>query len=203
MTLVASPASALPRRRTQAERRAASRAKLLDATITSLAELGYAGTSLPEVVRRAGLSNGGLWRHFRSKAELMAAASLEAEQRLVESTVETGGGDATDGVVTQLLHWSTQPAMHAIVELLLASRGDAELKEALTELDERASSMFVDVVRRSLGPDLGAHPHVRGNIRALGLALYGLTLTHHLRSPAGADDIAHDLRRIAHQLFTA
>jgi len=203
VTLVASPASALPRRRTQAERRAASRAKLLDATITSLAELGYAGTSLPEVVRRAGLSNGGLWRHFRSKAELMAAASLEAEQRLVESTVETGGGDATDGVVTQLLHWSTQPAMHAIVELLLASRGDAELKEALTELDERASSMFVDVVRRSLGPDLGAHPHVRGNIRALGLALYGLTLTHHLRSPAGADDIAHDLRRIAHQLFTA
>ena len=203
MTLVASPASALPRRRTQAERRAASRAKLLDATITSLAELGYAGTSLPEVVRRAGLSNGGLWRHFRSKAELMAAASLEAEQLLVESTVESGGGDAIDGVVTQLLHWSTQPAMHAIVELLLASRGDAELKEALTELDERASTMFVDVVRRSLGPELAAHPHVRGNIRALGLALYGLTLTHHLRSPAGADDIARDLRRIAHQIFTA
>lgn len=202
MTLVAPPAaSAVPRRRTQAERRATSRAKLLDATITSLAERGYAGTSLPEVVRRAGLSNGGLWRHFRSKAELMAAASLEAEQRLVDTTAAGARGDAIDHVVTQLLQWSTQPAMHAIVELLLASRGDAELKAALTELDERASSMFVDVVRRSLGPELAAHPHVRGNIRALGLALYGLTLTHHLRTPGGAEDIARDLRRIAHQIF--
>ena len=203
MTLVASPTvSAAPGRRTQAQRRAASRAKLLDATITSLAERGYAGTSLPEVVRRAGLSNGGLWRHFRSKAELMAAASLEAEQRLVETTAPGAPpGDAVDYVVTQLLQWSAQPAMHAIVELLLASRGDAELKEALTELDERASSMFVDVVRRSLGPELGAHPHVRGNIRALGLALYGLTLTNHLRTPGGVADIARDLRRIAHQMF--
>ena len=88
------------------------------------------------------------------------------------------------------------------LELLLASRGDAELKEALTELDERASTMFVDVVRRSLGPELGTHPHVRGNIRALGLALYGLTLTSHLRSAAATDDVARDLRRITRQVFT-
>jgi hypothetical protein len=63
--------------------------------------------------------------------------------------------------------------------------------------------MFVDVVRRSLGPELGGHPHARGNIRALGLALYGLTLTHHLRTEQGAEDIARDLRRIAHQIFSA
>ena len=200
-----SPASAAPRRRTQAERRASSRAKLLDATITSLAERGYAGTSLPEVVRRAGLSNGGLWRHFRSKAELMAAASLEAERRLVQSDAAgaLAASDPIDQVVTRLLHWTTQPAMHAIVELLLASRGDAELKAALTELDERASTMFVDVVQRSLGPGLAAHPHARGNIRALGLSLYGLTLTHHLRTAEGVADIAQDLRRIAHQIFVA
>ena len=155
------------------------------------------------MVRRAGLSNGGLWRHFRSKAELMAAASLEAEQRLVESDVAGAVGDPLDQVVARLLHWTAQPAMHAIVELLLASRADAELKAALTELDERASTLFVDGVRRSLGPELGGHPHARGNIRALGLALYGLTLTHHLRSAEGVDDIAHDLRRIAHQIFSA
>lgn len=132
----------------------------------------------------------------------MAAASLEAEQRLVDSDADPADtADPIDQVVARLLHWTTQPAMHAIVELLLASRGDAELKAALTELDERASTMFVDVVRRSLGPELGGHPHARGNIRALGLALYGLTLTHHLRSEQGADDIARDLRRIAHQIF--
>lgn len=200
MTLAPAPASA---RRTQAERRATSRAKLIDATIALLAERGYTGTSLPEVVRKAGLSNGALWRHFPSKAELMAAVSLEAEQRLIASTDEPAGGDAIDRVVTQLLHWSDQPAMLAIVELLLASRGDAELKAALTELDDRASTMFVDVVRRALGPELGTHPHVRGNIRALGLTLYGLTLTHHLRSAAATADVRRDLRRIMHQAFGA
>src|SRR5437667_2411507 len=69
-------------RRTQAERREASRAKLLDAALSCLAELGYAGTTFPEVVKRAGLSNGALWRHFQSKAELLAAAALHSEQGL-------------------------------------------------------------------------------------------------------------------------
>jgi len=187
--------------RTQAERRASSRAKLVDAAIASLAERGYAGTSLPEVVRRAGLSNGGLWRHFRSKADLLAAASLEAERRLVEDDAPRATGDEIDVVVDRLLHWSTQPAMYAIVELLLASHGDPELKAALDALDQRASALFVDVVRRLLGPELATHPHARGNVRALGLTLYGVTLTHHLRPPAAAKDLARDLHRIAHALF--
>jgi AcrR family transcriptional regulator len=196
-------AAAVRPRRSQGERRASSKARLLDATVASLAERGYAGTSLPEVVRRAGLSNGALWRHFRSKADLMAAASLEAERRLVTVELDDPAGDPVDRVVARLLHWTEQPAMLAIVELLLASRGDPELQAALAELDERASAMFVDVVRRLLGPELAAHPHARGNIRALGLTLYGLTLTHHLRPTGAADDVAHDLRRIVHRLFAA
>src|SRR5581483_10029359 len=62
-------------RRTQAQRRAASRARLLDAAVDCLAERGYGGTTLPEIVRRAELSNGALWRHFRSKNELLVAAA--------------------------------------------------------------------------------------------------------------------------------
>lgn len=201
--VTAAPHRTQSQHRTQAERRASSRAKLVDAAIASLAERGYAGTSLPEVVRRAGLSNGGLWRHFRSKAELLAAASLEAERRLVEDESPNTAGDEIDVVVDRLLHWSTQPAMYAIVELLLASRGDPELKAALTALDQRASALFVDVVRRLLGAELADHPHARGNVRALGLTLYGVTLTHHLRPAAAAADLAADLHRIAHELFSA
>src|SRR3954451_949467 len=86
-------ATATAEHRTQAERRATSRAKLVDAALTCLAERGYAGASLPEIVRRAGLSNGGLWRHFPSKAELLAATSLEAERRLLSSTRRVGAAD--------------------------------------------------------------------------------------------------------------
>src|SRR5437764_15212783 len=61
-------------RRTQAERRAETRGRLLDATLECLAELGYAGTTTTEVVRRAGLSRGAQVHHFPTKAELVVAA---------------------------------------------------------------------------------------------------------------------------------
>src|SRR3954451_12030550 len=61
-------------RRTQAERRASTRAALLQATIDCLIELGYAGTTTNEVQQRAGVSRGALTHHFASKAELLLAA---------------------------------------------------------------------------------------------------------------------------------
>ena len=44
--------------RTQAERTAAMRGRLLDAAVESLVELGYARTSTQEIARRAGVSRG-------------------------------------------------------------------------------------------------------------------------------------------------
>jgi AcrR family transcriptional regulator len=179
---------------------------LVAATVDCLAEQGYARTSLPEVVRRAGLSNGALWRHFRSKGELLAAASLEAERVLLATVSEDVGASPSssariDAVISQLLTWAQQPAMHAIVELLLASRGDEELRAALASVDERASRLFVEVVRELLGPVLGEHPEFRGNVRLLGLAMYGVALTQHLRSPASLEVLGAELRRQAHRLF--
>lgn len=201
MTAATAPST----RRTQAERRASSRARLIDATLACLAELGYAGASLPEIVRRAGLSNGGLWRHFRSKADLLAAASIEAERRLLAAApqrpVLRAPDEAIDGVIEQILEWSQQPEMVAIIELLLASRADPLLHEALSANDERAASLFADEIRRLLGPNLAAHPHFRVNARQLGLTLYGIAVTHHLRPEVARLALAGELRDLARRLF--
>jgi AcrR family transcriptional regulator len=208
-------ATATGARRTQAERRASSRAKLVDATLACLAERGYAGASLPEIVRRAGLSNGALWRHFRSKADLLAAASMEAEERLLSvnsgvlsseasSPLGAGGGGAAervDAVVDQMLRWAEQPAMFAILELLLASRADDELRGALAASDERAAALFVDEIAMPLGPELAAHPHFRENVRQLGLMLYGIAATQHLRTPAARGMMVCELRELGRRLF--
>ncbi|MBY0440657.1 MAG: TetR family transcriptional regulator, partial [Mycobacteriaceae bacterium] len=45
-------------RRTQAERSAATRIRLLDATVDCLATYGYAGTTTPRVAELAGLTRG-------------------------------------------------------------------------------------------------------------------------------------------------
>src|SRR3569623_846919 len=105
-------------RRTQAERRASSRAKLLDATVLALAECGYAGATLPEIVRRAGLSNGALWRYFRSKAVLMAAAELYAEESLLavvssDSRRPRSPAERVDAAVDRMVEWARQPTLHA------------------------------------------------------------------------------------------
>jgi len=61
-------------RRTQAERTASTRARLLDATLECLCDLGYARTTTPEIARRAGLSRGAQLHHFPTKAELVTGA---------------------------------------------------------------------------------------------------------------------------------
>jgi AcrR family transcriptional regulator len=198
--------TAVPMRRTQAERRASSRTKLLEATVDCLAERGYAGTSLPEVVRRAGLSNGALWRHFRSKAELLAAAGLHAEQGLVGAAAvgdlaDLRAPERLDRAVEQMLVWSRQPALRAIIELLVASRSDDELRAALAAMDERSAEIFFRVLADLAGPEVAAHPDFRRNVRVLGLSLYGVALTDHLRRRRAVSLLTDELRGVARQLF--
>ncbi|MTD47769.1 TetR family transcriptional regulator [Conexibacter sp. W3-3-2] len=61
-------------RRTQPERRAETRAKLLDATIRSLLDVGYARTTTRRVTALAGVSQGAQTHHFSSRTELVCAA---------------------------------------------------------------------------------------------------------------------------------
>src|SRR5260370_2151944 len=68
-------------RRTQAERTAATRGALLDATFDSIVELGYGATTTTEVAHRAGVSLGALLHHFPTKAELLSAAVGHAFDR--------------------------------------------------------------------------------------------------------------------------
>ena len=58
----------------QAERRRITRGKLLDATIESLIDRGYARTTTVEVGERTGLSRGTQLHYFPSKADLLVSA---------------------------------------------------------------------------------------------------------------------------------
>ena len=62
-----------PRRRTQAQRRDAARAALLDTAIGLLADGGYASMTLADVGERAGYSRSLAAHYFGSKPKLLAA----------------------------------------------------------------------------------------------------------------------------------
>jgi AcrR family transcriptional regulator len=67
-----SPKSATPRR-TQAERRAQTRAALLEAAARGLSRFGYANLTLEQVAADAGYTRGALYHQFRGKEELALA----------------------------------------------------------------------------------------------------------------------------------
>src|SRR5688500_14099942 len=75
--------SAAPKvRRTQEERSATMRARLLDATIDCLIDLGYSATTTTVIADRAGVSRGAQLHHFPTKAELVSAAVEHLANRL-------------------------------------------------------------------------------------------------------------------------
>jgi AcrR family transcriptional regulator len=67
------PSSPKPAR-TQEERTAATRDRLIDATLDLLLTKGYAGTTTVDIAARAGLTRGALSHHYAGKDELVVEA---------------------------------------------------------------------------------------------------------------------------------
>jgi AcrR family transcriptional regulator len=135
-------------RRTQAQRREGTIAAIVDAAVHSLAELGYARSSTAEIARRAGVSQGGLFRHFESRLDVMVAAADEVRAR--QFVDFRAGLEALDAFsvaeCVRLLRAATRaPVNAAWYELLLAARTDADLRERLSPLAERYHREIVEI----------------------------------------------------------
>ncbi|MFZ1767899.1 MAG: TetR/AcrR family transcriptional regulator [Caldilinea sp.] len=55
----------------------ATQARILDAAYSLFMEQGYHGTSMRQIVERAGVTTGGVYNHFASKEEIWVAVFLE------------------------------------------------------------------------------------------------------------------------------
>jgi AcrR family transcriptional regulator len=75
--------SNVPQRRTNAERSALTRTRLIQATIDALFEQGYAAATTIEVAKRAKASRGAMLHHFPTRVDLLLAAAehIISEQR--------------------------------------------------------------------------------------------------------------------------
>ncbi|TCO56550.1 TetR/AcrR family transcriptional regulator [Actinocrispum wychmicini] len=146
--------------RTQRERRERTREALLDATIDCLVELGYSGTTVHEICRRAGLSRGAQQHHFTTKAELMAAAVEHLVQRLrdeVAGSITLPPGPETVGVAIDLLWCGFSGKLStAALELWVAARTDEELRRSMLPVDRALARSTLDLYRAAAGEDLPA-----------------------------------------------
>ena len=136
-------------RRTQEERTATMRARLLDATVETLFERGYARTTTTEIVRRARVSRGAQLHHFPTKAALVTTAfehlfaQRTREYRAAFAEAAAAGGDRAAVSIDLLWSMLSGPTFYAWLELVVAARTDAKLRRTVSALGAR----FVETVR--------------------------------------------------------
>jgi AcrR family transcriptional regulator len=117
-----------------AERRAATRAKIMEAAVRCLAEFGYAATSTPLVAKLAKVSRGSLLHQYPTKVDLIigvadyASKARGAAVREHLSPYPDGPERFLTGVEAV---WASlqEPAAIALMEITIATRSDPELAE--------------------------------------------------------------------------
>lgn len=145
---------ALPRtRRTQQERTAETRRKLIEAAIAILAESGYAATSTTVVADRAGVSRGSIFYNFPTKADLMLAVLdhvLREDMRFYARRL-AGITSRRAYVLEQTkVSWEafSGPRGIAVMQIMLGGASDPELKTRLPKSLLRISEESADSQQR-------------------------------------------------------
>jgi AcrR family transcriptional regulator len=180
-------------RRTQAERRAATRAALLDATIDALVEHGYANVTTAQIVQRAGVSRGAQAHYFSTKAELVVEALRHLSDKLI---ADLNAGSPESGpislagtereryaaILDRLWALHHEPIFVAAMELWTAARTDVELRENLTRF-ARDFSTTTSALAVELLPEQAARPEFRAQMELAMAAMRGLAMHQVVDTP--------------------
>jgi len=167
-------------RRTQAERSAATREALLDATIECLIEEGYSRTTTARVAERAGVSRGAHLHHFQTRSALVAAAVDRLARRRTEDLLSAAdmrsasSESLSDGLD---ILWSaySSPLFQAALDLWSDARTDPELRSHLTGV-ERDMDVGMGEVAERIFPELAGHPRFDRLIELTTATMRGLAL---------------------------
>ncbi len=156
------------------------RQRLLEATIDSLVELGWAGTSTNEVSRRAGVSRGAQLHHFPNKAELVTAAikhlSTRRRDDLMADAANLGSDRRTREVLELLSDQFTGSVFQAALELWVAARTDDALRAQMIDFEREmgrathAAAVLLLDIDESLGRNRQLVQMTLDLLRGLGLA---------------------------------
>jgi AcrR family transcriptional regulator len=168
-------------RRTQAQRRATTRAALLEACVDCLLEQGYARLTTAAVVSRAGVSRGAQAHHFSTKAELVLAALRHVADQLAAEVIEDQTRpperpeQAQLALLDQLWALHTGRLFPALMELWLAARTDAELRAGLSDFERELTRRVVKFCHERM-PALARRTDFRSFLATVLAAIRGLAV---------------------------
>jgi AcrR family transcriptional regulator len=124
-----------PVRRTQAERTAETRRRILDAVVESIAEVGFQRTTATEIARRAGVTWGAVQHHFGDKDGILVAVVEDSFNRFAArlADIPESGSSLRERVelfVDRAWAHFSSPEYRSTFEILLNALGRDEAVRA-------------------------------------------------------------------------
>lgn len=130
------------------ERAAKTIAKLLQSTIDAIVDVGVSGATVREISRRAGVSQGALFRHFAGRDDLLLAAIDEMHRRhLAQLEVIARQAERPVDVrwLEEVRSRARQPEALAWIDLLVAARTDPKLRRRVSAHLRRLDAELVEL----------------------------------------------------------
>ncbi len=127
-----------------------TRERLLRAAADAFARHGYDGTRVADIAAAAGVSNGALYAHFGSKAELLVAAlRTHGRQLLAELFAAEPDRSITELllVIGRSLPRRLDPCGNLVVEGLAAARRDADVARPMRDYVGERAAWIADLIR--------------------------------------------------------
>jgi AcrR family transcriptional regulator len=146
-----------------------TRARLLRAAADVFAERGYDGTRVSDIAAAAGVSNGALYAHFESKAQLLVDALRAHGRRLLADLFAADPDRSVTELLLTIGRWLPRrrdARGYLIIEALVAARRDANVSRLMHDYVDERAQWVGDLVRvgqndeeldRALSPDAVAH----------------------------------------------
>ncbi|MEV5832181.1 TetR/AcrR family transcriptional regulator [Nocardia sp. NPDC052112] len=184
--------------RRQVDKFGERRAQLADAALHTLAELGYARTSLREIAQKSEFTHGVLHYYFNDKVELITQAVRQYEQVCVTryddivataTTAEQLRNDFGAAMATTL---DADAPLHRLwYDLRNQSLFEESFRDDVLEIDSHREEMIRNVVDRFA--DLSGHPLLVSSTAAYAIfdGLFQQALLHKLAGHRDAADNLH------------
>lgn len=150
-----------PTRQTQAQKRKATRTKLLQAAYETFSKGGFHGATVDDIVQAAGYSKGAFYFHFTSKEEIFHGVleeKMEDEKRLLMEAIANKDRDPA-GVLTGLTQYLTpkenDPYWPPLWQEYLAHAGrNPAIKAILVELVDNRRDALISALESSAAAGL-------------------------------------------------
>jgi AcrR family transcriptional regulator len=144
--------------RTQQQRREETVARLLDASIDTIIDVGYARASAAVIAKRAQVSDGALFRHFPTMGDFMAATAREVMRRQLDLFTKQvaeipADKPALKAALTIMRDVTGNDTNTVMYELMVAARTDEKLRATLQEVLTEYAANIYDVAKALPGAD--------------------------------------------------